>query len=983
MSQFTVVFLIYLVPFAGMWLWARKSRREGWGEARLIYEDPGDSLADLGIKDMTYRGIEWQPATAAGPAVPPQPPSRPVEISLRLYRTLAGAFPRDFRNTWGEEMQQVTEEAIEPVWRRDGVIGLARMLLDVAIRVPAEHLAEFRQDVRYGLRVLAKSPGYTFVALASLALGIGVTTSAFSDVNGTILRDIPGVREPGELVVPESPSSFPAYRRFRDRADLFSSTTAYLAPVPLGISLDGRTERAWGHLVTPSYFSTLGVRTAMGRAFEGEPEQPGQPPVVVISHRFWEDRLAADPSIVGKTLRINGQPCTVIGVGPKNFLGASPMAYLADLWIPLSADPRVAPELAGRPMERRDAAMFQVVARLNPGVAASRAEAELDTVARQLEQAYGEEDKSPKGRRVTLLPGGKLIPVPKNRLPQLVTFFVLLGGLILVIAAANVAGMTIARAADRRKEIAVRLALGARRARIVRQLLTESMLLAAGAGVLGYLLCMWLMHMASQVNIPYPMPVKFEVEPDWRALVFALALTMFTGLACGLAPALKATRTDLTPALKEGGTVPLRRYRLLSPRNLLVCSQIAASLTLLLLTTALVLSYQRILGIRVGFQPANVHLLSLDPVRDGLQAEQAGAFFPKLLDRLKGFSSVSAVSFTRTSPMSLSRDGRVEYEARASSGDRAAGRADRRVVGAGYFETIGLPMRRGRAFRRDDEAPDGMAVILSEQLARTLWPALDAVGRRIEIADTRALPFKIGGAFEDRPGALDKGRHVFGVVGVAANEHESLATDKKEAPLVIYFPLHPADLAQASVRGLTLLVRLAPGGQGPAAVRREIATIDHRITPFNERSLTEQVDQSTFPYRLPMWTYGVIGVFGAILSAIGLAGVTAYSVAQRNREIGIRMALGAQAGDVLRLVMREGIVLVAAGTVFGIVGAWAVARVLFGTIDAAARTMGPGPSHPVLLLAIPPLLATLALVACYVPARRSMRVDPVVTLRME
>ena len=980
-SQLTEVFLIYLVFFAGAWLWARKQRREGWGEAKLIYEDRQDLVADLGIKEMSYHGVQWQPV-AASPE-PPPPVTKPVEITLRLYRSLARAFPYQFRNAWEEEMVQVTEEAIEPVWRRHGVFGLGRMLLDIAIRVPAEHLAELRQDVRYGLRVLAKSPGYTFVALASLTLGIGVATSTFSDMNGTVLRDIPGVRKPAQLVAVEGPSSFPVYRRYRGRADLFSASMAYLAPAPFGVSVDGRTERTWGHLVTPSYFSTLGVRPAMGRAFEGELEQSGQAATVVISHRFWESRLGSDPSVIGKTLRINGQPCTVIGVGPKDFLGASPMLYVADLWIPVGADPRVAPELADNVLERRDRAPFQVVARLHPGVTESRAQAELDTVARQLEQAYGEEDKGQKGRRVTLLPGGKLLPIPKRNVPVILSFFTLLGGLILLITACNVAAMTTARAADRRKEIAVRLALGAGRARLIRQLLTESMMLAAGAGILGYLLSMWLMHMASQVTFAYPMPITFNVEPDGRVLLFALALTLSTGLACGIAPALRATRTDLTPSLKEGGPAPLRRYRLLSPRNLLVSSQIAASLTLLLLTVYLVLGYQRTYGVRVGFSPGNLYLVSLDPLRDGYSAGQAKAFLTEFLDRLKGLSSSAAVSIVRTTPMSYSGDGSVTFSAIAANAGTVQS-AEKRLADAGYFETIGLPILLGRAFRKEDAVPGSMAVIVSEQLARNAWNGQDPLGRRIEISDDRAVPFNLGRMLNDRFGALDEGRRVFEVIGVARNETEKGSREKTEARPVIYFPLRPADLARPSVQGLTVMMRAAPGFDTARAVRREVAVMDERITLFNGRSMTEQVDNATFPYRVTMWTYGVIGVVGAILAALGLAGVTAYSVAQRRREIGIRMALGARGGDVLRLVMKEGFLLVAVGTVLGLGGAWAVTRILFGTLASAARTAGSGtPPDVALLAAIPPLLATLALAACYVPARRAMRVDPVVTLRME
>src|SRR5215471_709003 len=339
------------------------------------------------------------------------PGNRSVAISLRLYRALARAFPYEFKNAYGAELVQLTEDAIEPIWRRHGVLGLVWLLADIALRIPAEHLAELRQDIRYGLRMLARSPGFTAVALISLSLGICIATCAYSEMNG-LLRDLPGVPNPSQLVALRAPSSYPNYKRYRELNDLFSATFAYIAPVPFGFSLAGHTERTWGHLVTPSYFSTLGVRPAQGRFFDSEQEQ--QQPVVVISYRFWQERLGSDPSVIGKSLRINGYLATVIGVGPKEFLGASPSLFVADLWLPLSVDALLAPELAGNALERRDLTMFQVVGRLRPGVTEAAVEAELDAVARQLAQSYGEADKDQKGRRVQLLSGGKVLPIRKQ-----------------------------------------------------------------------------------------------------------------------------------------------------------------------------------------------------------------------------------------------------------------------------------------------------------------------------------------------------------------------------------------------------------------------------------------------------------------------------------------------------------------------------------------------------------------------------------------
>ncbi|MBI1786269.1 MAG: ABC transporter permease [Acidobacteria bacterium] len=821
MSQLLEVFLFFLAIFGALWLWLRRLRREGWGEARLIYEDRHGAVTDLGIKDLTYRGGGFQVQTPAAPEPAPNPTGGPVAISLRLYRSLARAFPQEFRNAYGGELVQATEDSIDSIWRRYGRFGLARLLTDIAFRIPAEHLAELGQDVRYGLRMLAGSPGFTAVALVSISLGICAGTSAFSFMNGTILRNVPGVRKPAELVALRAPASYPHYKRYRERSDLFSSTLAY-APVPFAVSFDGRTERTWGHLVTPSYFSTLGVRPALGRAFDDEEERPGRELNAVASYRYWQDHLGSDPSVIGKILRINGRPCTLIGVGPKEFMGASPLIFAADLWLPLSDDARVAPELAGNALERRSAAIFQVVGRLRPGVTVARAEAALDTIARQLEQEDGDPYRNQKGRRVSLVTGGRMVPFRSANLPMLVASPIVLVGLMLLIACSNVANMMLARAAVRRREIAVRLALGASRFRLIRQLLTESMLVAAGAGVLGLLLTAWLMRLVSQpdvlrfaVRAPYPAPVNSSMAPDGRVLLFTLGLAVFTGLAFGLAPALQAVRTDLSPALKDGGGVWLRRYGRLSLRNLLVVSQVAASLTLLLLTGILALGYARTTGIEVGFDPRNLYLVSVDPVRDGYSGAQAAAFLQNLLEHVKRMPSVTAASLTDTAPM------RTLPPPVTFSTAGAIGSADKFVVGKDYFDTVGIPILLGRGLRREDEAGEAAPVIVSERLMRDFWKGENPLGRRIEI-----------------------GRGMFQVVGVARNT--KMYFTPEEARPAIYFPLRAENYARPSFTGVCLLVRSAPGVDAVALVRREILSLASDVTPLSAFSMPELIGRMMF-----------------------------------------------------------------------------------------------------------------------------------------
>ena len=657
--------------------------------------------------------------------------------------------------------------------------------------------------------MLLGSPGFTAVAVISLSLGIAVITCAYSEINGLILRDVPGLPGPDELVALAAPISYPQYKRYCERSDLFSSTMAYVAPVPFGVSFDGRTERVWGHLVTPSYFSTLGVHPAWGRFFDRKEEQ--QSTEVVVSYRFWQEHLGANPGVIGGTLHVNGQARAIIGVGPSDFLGASPALFVADMWLPASSNAGGIPELADNALERRDLRMFQMTGRLKPGVTLEHAEQTLDAVARQMERDYGDLGRERGGRRVTLVPGGKVLPIRRQDRPFFTEVLLLLGSLVLLIACSNVANMMFARAADRRREIAVRLALGAGRPRLIRQLLTESLLMAAAAGVCGFILTVWLMHLASQGRMPYPMPISFDLNADWRALLFALAVTGLAGLAAGVLPAWQSTRRDVSPALKEGANIQLHKVRGLSLRNGLMLCQMAGSLTLLLLTGFLGLGIQTTMGVQQGFDAKYLYLVSLDPVRDGYSGAQAAAFLEKVLDRVKHLPSVSAATLTDTVPVSVDGNaGAIFSDARASAGN-AKNWARKHVVGKDYFVTAGIPILLGRSFRREDEATEGNAVIVSEELVRAYWTGGEVLGRRIEIDSDEASGGlgAVPGTFDFRPGVLRKPRQVFEVVGVAKDVSEDFVASKKHP--AIYFPLHSVDYAQPSLRGVTLMVRAKPG----------------------------------------------------------------------------------------------------------------------------------------------------------------------------
>ncbi len=555
-----------------------------------------------------------------------------------------------------------------------------------------------------------------------------------------------------------------------------------------------------------------------------------------------------------------------------------------------------------------------------------------------------------------------------------------LGGLVLLIACANLANMMLARAAERRREIAVRLSLGASRVRLIRQLLTESMLIAAGAGVLGFILTVWLMHLGSQMRMPYPMPVTFDLSPDWSALLFAFGVTGLTGIAFGLVPALQATRADLTPALKEGGNIQLRRHRRLSLRRGLMLCQMAGSLTLLLLTGFLGLGIQTTMGIQQGFDSRNLYLISLDPVRDGYSGAQAAAFCENLLDRVKRLPSVVAATLTDTVPVAVDGNAGAIFSDAHAGGAKTTHTARKHAVGKDYFETAGIPILLGRGFRKEDEADGAAGVIVSEELVRAYWKGEDVLGRRIEIGSgAPSAGFgAAAGTFDLRSGPVGNEHRVFEVVGVAKDVSEDFVASKKHP--AIYFPLQQADYAHPSLRGVTLMVRGLPGVDVIGAVQREIAAMDPNLTPFNARSMTEQIAQFMSSLRSAAWTWNLIGAFGLILASVGLAGVTAYSVTQRRHEIGIRMALGAQKSDVLGLVMKEGAVLITAGTLIGMALTWAGVRLMSGFFFSVASVKS---FDPALLIGAPVLLASLALAACYLPARKSTRIDPAIALRQE
>jgi predicted permease len=895
-------------------------------------------------------------------------------FAFRLYRNLVRFFPHRFRCAFEHEMLQTTEEAA--LWiQRQSIFGFVLLFADLAVQLAVAYLRECIWDLRYEVRLLIRRPVFTFVAVVSMSLAICAGSSFFSELNGTILRDVPGVAKADELVTLQQPISYPAYRRFRDHSELFSSTSAYVAPVPFGVDSNGHTERIWGHIVTSDYFSTLGITAKAGRLFDARDEVEQGTPPIIVSDGFWKNNLGSDPDVIGKAIHINGKLCTIVGVAPEGFKGASPMMFVADLWLPISAGEAVAPELADNALERPQLTMFHFLGRRREGVTPLQIETALDTMRRQMLRDSGHPATEP-GHLVWVTSGGKLIPIRERDFGLFAFLPMVVIALLLLIACSNVVNMLIARALDRRREVAVQLAMGASRARLIRQLLMEGLLIASGAGTLGFALTCWLMYLLSRLRLPHAMPVQFDVKVDWRVLVFTIGLTALTGLAIGLLPAIQATSPDLVPALKEGANLQLRKRRAFSARNLLVVSQMAGSLTLLLVTGYIVFGMKDMMSGATGLYAGNIQLISVDPIRDGYSALQAEEFYPKLLDHVRALPGIVSAAWTEAIPMQPS--GKIAFTTEID-GSKHIDQATKYIVGSDYFQTMGIRILRGRGFVKDDETGSVRSIVVSEALAQTIWRNDDPIGRSLSLVSKNGVMFGLmGGSNFDYSTAPQE--EFYNVVGVAA---DVLETPVERPGPAVYLPMTEDDYAKPPFQGITLAVRTTPGLDAAPIIRSQFAAIDANLTTFNAETMEDWVEQVMFIVKIGLWSYGLMGAFGLVLASVGLAGVTAYSVTSRVHEIGIRLALGAHSKDILRMIMAEGATLIVIGSCIGMTLAILVMHVMAANMDPVAQSIQHSRSDLRIAAGALGILVLVGLSACYLPARRSGRVDPVVALRQE
>ena len=805
----------------------------------------------------------------------------------------------------------------------------------------------FLQDLRYGFRMLIKSPGFTFVAVLTLALGIGANTAIFSVVNAVLLRPLP-FPEPERLVmiwgqfakfgIPRNWISQPELVDLREQNQVFENLGAY-TDGSFNVSGSEKPEWASGAYVTPDLFDTLKVKPVLGRGFTMDEEKPGAGNVAIVSDGFWRRHFGGEPQIVGKSIMLDGEKFTVIGVMPPRFQFPT---TTTDIWAPLTID------VANND---RGSHYLKVVARMKHGVDLGQASAATSGIAHNLERDHeGYKDS-----------GWDLYLVPLHE--QIVgevkpALYILLGAVafVLIIACANVANLMLARAAAREKEVAIRTALGAGRWRLIRQLLTESLLLAMVGGGLGLLLAFWGVDALLAFG-PSDLPRVEQISVDGRVLGFSLLASLLAGALFGIVPALQVSRPSLNDTLKDTGGRTSAGVRGRRMRSVLVVLEVAVSLVLMAGAGLMIRSFSRLTQVDPGFDPRGVLTarMFLTPVKY-TEPAQMESFYRRLIERLGQIPGVESASAISLIPMGGSSSGTMTVKDRLGDKDRESLEVDRRTVTPDYFRTVGMTLVKGRAFTEQDRADAPPVTIVDESFARRYWPDSDPVGREI----------KVGG-----PDNVDARRPWMTIVGVVKHVKQyGLDVDGREQA---YFPF-----AQRPQVSMALALRTK---QDPLAlaslVQSEVLALDSDIPIYSVRSMSEIVSDSVAQARFSLFLLATFAGVALALSAVGIYGVMAWSVSQRHHEIGIRMALGAQGADVLRLVLRSGMTLTLAGVVLGLGSALALTRLMDSLLFHVSAV------DPATYAAGALVLATVAMLACYIPARRATRVDPMIALRYE
>lgn len=807
-------------------------------------------------------------------------------------------------------------------------------------------------DIRYSVRSLLKNPGLTLAAVLSLGLGIGANTTIFTWVQAVLFRPIPVASDPGAIRIAAMENregqsrswSYPNFKDFRDRVTMMDVVAQ--DDQTYSIAVDQTAERTWGGLVSGNYFEVMGVRAAAGRLFTGQDDvTPGGHPVAVISHSYWQRRFAGAPGVIGKQVTINNAPMTIIGVAPEGFIGSF-LGVSASAWVPMAMQKEM---MGGDRANQRGNGWFQTMVRLKPGVSQAQAQSEAASIMSQLEQEYKDVND---GRRLRIVQTWEASFGAATVLAPLLAVLSALVALVLVIACANVANLLLSKAVSRRREIAVRLSLGASRIRLIRQLLTESMLLALIAGSLGVVMAYWTMDVIMAFVPPIDMPIDLGLRMDSTTLLFALAVSMFTGVVFGLAPALQASGSQTITALKEEGRSGGGGRTTGRLRSALVVAQVAVCLILLVGAALFLRSFIAAQSLSPGFETDHVATASMDMFASGYSGDRQREFQRRVVETIGAVPGVRSAAFGSRLPLG--------FGGNSSTGIGIEGYTPRdkeeivisySTVGPKYFETMGIPVREGREYNDGDTVESPRVVIINEAMSKRYWPKGNALGGHVRF-----------------------GQNLAEVIAVVA---DSKYNSINERPLPqLFMPLGRAELGT-----LRLFVRTT-GAPGPmvAEIRNAIHGLDASLPVYDARTLTEHMQVAVFAQKMAANLLGAMGVLALLLAAIGLYGVMAYAVSQRTQELGIRLALGASPGSLLNMIVGQGMKLTMIGLAIGLV----LALAAFGSIGAV-RSLLPGisPLDPITFVAVPIVLGLIALLASWIPGRRAGKVDPLVALRYE
>jgi putative ABC transport system permease protein len=807
------------------------------------------------------------------------------------------------------------------------------------------------KDIRYAFRQLLKHPAFSLIAILVLALGIGANTAIFSVVNSVLLQPLP-YRAPNELVslwgtntlneIPRETASYPDFNDWRQQAQSFQTIAGFANTTAILTGDGGEPERLPGGAVLGDFFTVLGVEPALGRKFLPEEGEQGKNRVVILSQELWQRRFGGDPKIIGQQITVNGNPNTIVGVLPAGFQDPMPAARKkVQLWLPL-------PVTDGMRNSRRGD-FLNVVARLKPGVSLDQARAEMKGIASRLEKQYPDTNAS----------WGVIVEQLHETLTGDIrpALLLLLGAVafLLLIACANVANLLLARASSRQREIAIRAALGASRARVVRQLLTENVFLSLGGGILGLLFAVWGIHALLALS-PGNIPRLESIGINQQVLWFTLGLSLFTGVVFGLVPALTASKTNLNDTLKEGGRSAAEGAGGQRLRNAMAVAEIALSLVLLVGAGLLIRSFIHLQEVKPGFNPTRLLAVDLSlPAAKYAENQQAVQFFDQLLSSVSRQPGVEAATITSDLPLGGGADFLAfSVEGRVLSPTDRTPDAESRVISPDYFRTLEIPLRSGRLLTDRDTTGVPDAVVINETLARKYFTGENPIGKRVTYGDPQA-----------------KDAQWFTIVGVVGDVHGTRLNDEPYAQIYSSFRQTPR-------RGFSLIVRTA--GEPTAmlrTMREQIWALDRQQPLYNVRTVDQVLAQSIARPRFNMLLITILAGVALVLAAVGIYGVMSYSVSQRSHEIGIRMALGATAGDVLRLVVRHGMMLAGIGLALGLLAAFGLTRIMSSLLFGISVT------DPITYFGLALLLGAIAFLACYIPARRATKVNPVVALRAE